>query len=115
VIGEGIYYRLFPIFKEYFRDSVIETRWDYNWWVFDTGNDIKYCYEWRYPDKVIELNQYFHWFLTYDWRERHVKYVAASIDASDLKEAFSLNAYCYNKGRLTKKNENFWTAAHAVG
>mgnify|MGYP001417656841 CR=1 FL=1 len=91
----------FPLYQEYFKNTIITNKWDYIWWVYDKDNTIKYCYEWRQPDKVIDLNNLYHWFLTYDWRVRYVKYVSASITAADINEAFSLKAEYLARGKKT--------------
>jgi 4-amino-4-deoxy-L-arabinose transferase-like glycosyltransferase len=101
LIGEGIYYKLFPIFKEYFPNASIGIQWDPYFWQLDFDSTIKNCYGWKYPDKTIALNRFYSWFYMFDNDVRTVRTTRAEIPASDIKDVFSLGAEFYDKGRKT--------------
>ncbi|MCX8093833.1 MAG: glycosyltransferase family 39 protein [Candidatus Goldbacteria bacterium] len=105
ISGEGIYYRMFPIYREYFPNAEIDIIWDTNFWQFDKNSDLKYCYEWKYPDKTIDLNIEFEWFYVYDPMVRFVKIVRAEIPAEDIKNTFCLKGEFY-KNNIKIKEEN---------
>lgn len=105
IIGEGIYSKFFPIYKEYFPNAVIKTTWDPLFWQFDKTSNIKYCYGWKTPDKVIELNWMYHWFYTYDFKTPWVLMNTAMIPAGDINSAFALNADFFRDGKLIGKSK----------
>lgn len=99
VIGEGIYYRTLPVYKEYFPNARVQTVWDYNFWMQDTESKIKYCYGWKYPDKVIELNKFMSWFYFYDSAVNYALMSLVDIPWTDIKETFSLDADIMTGGK----------------
>ncbi len=108
ISGEGIYYRMFPIYKEYFPNTKIDVTWDTNFWQFDKNSDIKYCYEWKYPDKTIDLNNEYEWFYVYDPMVRFVSIVRAEIPIEDIDKNFSLKGEFYrNDIKIKEENLKF--------
>jgi hypothetical protein len=103
IIGEGIYSKLFPIYREYFPDAKITTIWDPNFWFLDHDSKIKYCYDWKYPDKTIDMNAVYAWFSVYDNDVKFVRLVRAEISPEDINNAFSLKGVFYKNG--ARQNE----------
>jgi hypothetical protein len=99
IIGEGIYHRFLPIYSEYFPHAAIRTVWDTNFWQFDTSSNIKYCYEWRAPDRVISLNSLYRWFYVYDPKVPFVKMEFVEIPQGDIDAAFSLRERSFIDGK----------------
>jgi len=102
--SEGIYYRMFPIFKEYFPNIKIKVFWEYNFWQFDKNSNIKYCYGWKYPDKTIDLNYEYEIFYLYEPIVKFVKLVRAEIPFNDIENLFNLNVDFY-KNEVKIKNQ----------
>ncbi len=108
LIGEGIYYRMFPVYKEYFPATKIDVVWDTNFWQFDKTSSIKYCYEWKYPDKTIDLNNEYEWFILYDPMVNFVRIVKAEISREDINNNFSLKAEFFKSNiKIGEKDISF--------
>jgi hypothetical protein len=90
LIGEGIYSKFFPIYREYFPNADIKIFWDPNFWFLDTTSNIKYCYEWKYPDKTIAMAGVYSWFSVYDNDVKIVRITRAEISAKDIDNTFNL-------------------------
>jgi hypothetical protein len=101
LISEGILYKTLPIYKEYFPHAVVNTVWDRNFWMLDKTSPIANCYGWKYPEKVIELNQYMQWFYLYDAKVNYVLLCFVDIPRKDLDEGFTLAADFYRNGAKT--------------
>ncbi len=104
IIGEGIYSRFMEAYRTYFPDAKLRIVWDYNFWQFDPASNIKYCYEWLDPDKVLVLNKLYSWYYVYDPKAPLVKMVFLEIPHKDLEAAFSLNAEYMAAGRTLFTN-----------
>jgi hypothetical protein len=108
IIGEGIYSKLFPIYREYFPDAKLKTIWDTNFWQFDHNSNIKYCYGWKYPDKTIDMNQVYSWFYVYDNDVKFARLVRAEISPEDINNAFSLKTVYYKNGVKSKEGDAYF-------
>ncbi len=91
VVGEGIYYKSLPRFKEYFPDMEMKYIWDHNFWQFDKTSKLKYCYEWKYPDAVIDLNMLYSWFYVFDPKVPFVAMAFANIPYKDIDALTTLD------------------------
>jgi hypothetical protein len=98
IIGEGIYYKMFPIYREYFPNAKVKVLWDPNFWFLDTTSNIKYCYEWKYPDKTIAMNYIYAWFSVYDNDVKIVRLARAEISQQDINDTFNLNGEFFRSG-----------------
>ena len=108
LIGEGIYYRHFPIYKEYFPNASIRVIWDPLFWQLDYGSNIKYCYEWKDPDRTITLNRIYSFFYMWDNDVKYVKTARVEIPGADQKAVFSLRAvFALNGKSETARNVVF--------
>jgi hypothetical protein len=108
LIGEGIYHKLFPIYREYFPGAKIDVIWDPNFWQFDYKSNLKYCYEWRDPDKTIDLNYHYGWFYMYDNDVKFCRLARAEISSEDMKKVYTLKADFYSHGKkISEKDINF--------
>ena len=114
IIGEGIYYNLFPAYREYFPNARINTKWNYNFWVYDYDSPLIPCYGWKDPKKTIDLNYRFQWFQDYDYEVRWVMMSIADIPYSDIDSVFSLKAELYRKGEETEVMNVKGAAMNAV-
>jgi len=103
VIGEGIYHKLMPIYKEYFPDAKITTIWDYGYWQFDKASTLKNCYGWKFPDMTMDLNIGLKDFYVYDDEVKFVKLATVEIE-----EKFTLQARFYNDGKQTGESAVFF-------
>ena len=102
IVGEGLYYKSFQIYKEYYPDAYIKIVWDPNFWQFDKTSSLKYCYEWANPDAVIDLNLYYRWFYLYDPTVPFVSVVLAYIPYKDIESLSTPDAATYLKGNFVK-------------
>ncbi|MCE5300505.1 MAG: glycosyltransferase family 39 protein [Spirochaetia bacterium] len=99
LIGDGILSKMFPIYNEYFPGADIKIFYDPNFWQFDTSSPIKYCYEWKYPDKVIALNRLYSWFYVYDYKTPWVRMSLAMVPWSDIDALFCAKVVYSVNGR----------------
>jgi hypothetical protein len=108
LLGEGIYYKMFPIYREYFPNARITTVWDDLFWQFDHNSNMKYCYEWVNPDKTINLNRGYSWFYLYDNDVKFVKIARVEIPSADQKMEFSLAGVFKSHGKTVEKSSVYF-------
>lgn len=105
IIGDGINYKMLQIYKEYFPSTKINIVWDYNFWIFDKNSDIKYCYEWKYPDKTIDINNAFEVFYLYDPYVKFVRMAVAEIPLDDILATYTFNAKFYKNNKIINEKK----------
>ena|GEM_PF-1617661 len=115
LIGEGIYSKLFPIYREYFPNANIKIFWDPNFWFLDPTSNIKYCYEWKYPDKTIAMSHVYAWFSVYDNDVKIVRLARAEISAQDIENTFTLKGLFYKNGSKAAEEKVFFPVKAQAG
>ncbi len=97
LIMEGIYEPQAQAFKEFFPGAVIEKHWNKYFWIYDTGNPVKYSYWGKNADESIKIIHNKQNDEPINISEPKIAFISVLIPAADISRSFGLKSVYYLK------------------